>query len=111
MSLRQAGGSAYAHLYRTARWQRIRRQQLQAEPLCRYCTDQGRVTAATVCDHINGHPEGETEDMFWRGPFQSLCKPCHEGAKAELERRGTIRGGRLDGWPLDPNHPWNIGGG
>lgn len=104
---RQRGGTAFAHLYRTARWQGIRRAQLAQEPLCAYCLAQGNTKLATVCDHVNGHPVGETEQGFWVGPFQSLCASCHNGAKQEQERHGTLRGGTTDGWPLDQNHHWN----
>lgn len=33
-------------------WQRLRRWHLTREPLCRYCAQQGRVTAAVAVDHI-----------------------------------------------------------
>jgi len=60
-----------------------------------------------VCDHVDGHPHNETEAKFWLGPFQSLCASCHSGAKAQLEARGTLRGGDEDGYALDPNNPWS----
>jgi hypothetical protein len=41
------------------------------------------------------------------GPFQSLCKPCHDSAKRFVEERGYRPDVGLDGWPLDPNHPAN----
>lgn len=97
----------HAHLYRTARWQRIRKAQLDREPLCRYCQQMGRITAATVCDHITPH-KGDAV-AFHAGPFQSLCKPCHDGAKKQLEMRGSLRGSGTDGLPLDPRHHWHEG--
>ena len=105
--VRQRGGSAYGQLYRTARWQRLRKAQLEKEPLCGYCAAQGYAVVATVCDHIDGHPSGETEEKFWSGPFQSLCQGCHNGAKQEQERRGSLRGGDINGMPIDRNHHWN----
>ena len=104
---RQGGGSAFSHLYPTARWQRLRKAQLEKEPLCAYCMAQGDAVVATVCDHIDGHPNGETEETFWSGPFQSLCQRCHSGAKQEQERRGSLRGGDVNGMPIDRNHHWN----
>jgi len=98
---RQRGGTAFAKLYGTARWQRIRAAQLCKEPLCAMCANRGLTIAATVCDHINGHPAGETEAMFWGGPFQSLCATCHSGDKARIERGTAPRGCDEDGWPAD----------
>lgn len=98
---RQSGGSAFAHLYGMARWQRTRKAQLDREPLCSRCKARGHVTVATVCNHTNGHPAGETEDMFWRGPFDSQCADCHNTDQARLERGAVhIRGCDDDGWPV-----------
>lgn len=94
----------HTHLYKTARWQRIRQAQLATEPLCRYCGQQGRITEATVADHVIPH-EGD-EQLFWHGELQSLCATCHSGAKQELEKTGRLRGCGTDGVPLDPNHHW-----
>jgi hypothetical protein len=107
---RQVGGSVFSHLYGTARWQRIRAVQLAKHPLCAFCTRRGRVAAASVCDHTNGHPAGETEAMFWGGPLQSLCATCHSGDKARMERGREIRGCDADGWPLTPSDPVEGGG-
>ena len=65
----------WAYLYSSARWQKIRRMQLFNEPMCAECLKRGRFTPATECDHI--HPHRGDPDRFYRGPFQSLCKPCH----------------------------------
>jgi 5-methylcytosine-specific restriction protein A len=92
-------------LYSTARWQRIRKYQLMEHPLCKYCAERGLVTPATVCDHVEPH-RGDV-GKFWCGPFQSLCKPCHDSAKRFVEERGYRPDVGLDGWPLDPNHPAN----
>ena len=78
--VRQRVGSAFGHLYRTTRWQRLRKAQLENE-LCAFCLTQGYAVPATVCDHVDGHRLGETEEMFWSGPFQSLCQRYHNGAK------------------------------
>ena len=37
--------------YKTARWRRLRRLQLQQHPLCKFCLERGIVTAANVVDH------------------------------------------------------------
>lgn len=81
---------ATRRLYSTARWQAIRAQQLRDERLCRVCIKQGIATLATVCDHEQPHC-GDV-DRFWSGPFQSLCKPCHDSAK-QREEANRGRGG------------------
>ena len=58
----------------------------------------GRVVAATICDHITPH-KGDVA-AFYAGPFQSLCKPCHDGAKQQLERSGVLRGCDTEGNPV-----------
>lgn len=74
--------------YKTARWARIRAAQLARDPLCAICLKAGRVTAATVCDHVEPH-RGDPE-KFWNGPFQSLCDEppwrCHSSIKQREER-------------------------
>lgn len=98
---------SYRRLYKTARWRRIREAQLSSQPLCQTCQTMGRVTAATVCDHID--PDKKLDPAtFYNGPFQSLCDEgpwrCHSSRKQSDERRQ--RAGKLsiqsigsDGWP------------
>jgi 5-methylcytosine-specific restriction enzyme A len=85
-------------LYSTARWRRVRKAQLQREPLCRMCNQMGRVVAATIADHIEPH-RGDVV-AFWCNALQSLCAPCHSGAKQQLEKGGTLRGCDKDGNPF-----------
>jgi hypothetical protein len=84
----------YRKWYFTARWKRTAAAQLAEEPLCRNCMKHGRVTAATVCDHVEPH-RGDP-DKFWNGPFQSLCDQapwrCHSSVKQSAERQA---GGRV----------------
>lgn len=99
---------AYRRLYKTARWRRTREAQLAKQPLCQTCRTEGRVTAATVCDHIDPNKKLDSA-TFYDGPFQSLCDQepwrCHSSRKQSDERREQA--GRLpiqtvgsDGWPV-----------
>jgi hypothetical protein len=72
------------------------------------CEQQGRVTAATVADHVVQH-EGNA-DLFWYGELQSLCATCHNARKQMIEKHGYSQACGTDGQPSDPNHPWNKGG-
>src|SRR5262245_3293943 len=92
-----------AGLYKKATYQRRRRQQLQENPLCKFCLEAGRVEPATVVDHV--HPHGGDINRFRLGELQSLCKLCHDKTKQLIEVRGYSTGFGPDGWPLDPKHP------
>jgi len=101
----------FRRLYYLARWRRIRRWVLAERPLCQRCEAKGRVVPATDVHH--NPPHGGDLDKFWSGPFEALCKRCHDGpARREemglptLDYSNDI--GR-DGWPLDRSHPANRG--
>jgi len=59
------------------RWEKARTRFLKAHPLCVRCMEQGRLTRATVVDHIIPH-RGDAK-LFWdEANWQSLCKSCHD---------------------------------
>jgi len=59
------------------RWQKARRYFLKKHPLCEICKAEGRLTAATVVDHIIPH-RGDKR-LFWnKDNWQALCKRCHD---------------------------------
>lgn len=109
---------AWRKLYSDKRWcgpDGVRARQLSDHPLCAMCEAAGRITPATVCDHVDPNSKA-TEQGFFEGPFQSLCDVapwrCHSRVKQSEERRA--KDGRLplspcgeDGWPTHPAHPWN----
>lgn len=69
------------------------------------CKAQGYRTLATVVDHVKPH-KGDLS-LFWDpNNRQSLCKVCHDSAKAIEERRGIVVGCDASGVPLDPGHHW-----
>lgn len=74
----------------TARWRRLRRMALAEEPLCRdphgVHAAEGRVEAATDCDHIVGIAQAPAL-AFERSNIQALCHPCHS-IKSTMERQG-----------------------
>ena len=96
---------AYRHLYNTKEWYRLRWKQLQAQKFCALCAQVKRVTVATIVDHKTAH-RGDEKLFFDPRNLQSLCKTCHDAAKQELEKSGTLRGCDEDGLPLDANHHW-----
>ena len=103
---RSAEARSYRHWYWTAQWRAIAKAQLRDEPLCRYCAKAGKVTPATVCDHVVPH-KGDI-GLFWNiENLQSLCSQHHNGSKAMEEARGYSNEISLDGWPICSNHPSN----
>jgi hypothetical protein len=104
---RPASGAALDHLYESTRWRRIRKSQLSQHPMCKFCGERGIVTVATICDHVTPH-RGDVI-KFWTGELQSLCLDCHLVTKRQIEERGYRLDVGLDGWPLDPRHPFYTG--
>ena len=69
-------GSADARGY-NAEWRRARKAFLQKHPLCAECRKNGKLTPATVVDHIIPH-RGDRK-LFWdENNWQPLCKGCHD---------------------------------
>ena len=62
--------------YNTKTWRNIRSSKLRKNPLCELCHKNCRkITLATVVDHIK---PWKTWEEFVKGPFQSLCRACHD---------------------------------
>lgn len=79
-------GSARDRGYDT-RWDKARRGYLLAHPVCEYCRLEGRISAATLVDHL--YPHRRFEGVFWCAEWWvASCKPCHDGPKQSVERIG-----------------------
>ncbi|RUM99021.1 HNH endonuclease [Pseudaminobacter arsenicus] len=96
---RSAEATAYRRLYKTARWQRVREAVLTEHPLCAMCLAMEIVEPATVVHHKDGGHKGD-EDKFWSGPFEALCKACHDLFGDAEDRGKTVVAFGDDGWPL-----------
>jgi 5-methylcytosine-specific restriction enzyme A len=92
-------------LYKGKRWAAIRQAQLTQHPLCKRHLDKSQFVRATIVHHVNQH-QGD-EYLFYSGPFESLCKPCHDSDAQQQERIGHSTTIGTDGWPVDPKHPAN----
>lgn len=73
-------------LYATARWKRLRLRTFTRDGFtCRRCGRLEGNTSRLVCDHRRPH-RGDRA-LFWaEDNLQTLCKPCHDGAKQAEER-------------------------
>jgi 5-methylcytosine-specific restriction protein A len=91
--------------YNLQSWRRRAKHQLRIKPLCALCGEQGRITPATIADHHPAHM-GDY-NAFVLGPLRSLCKPCHDGLQPSFKHRGYSNAIGVDGYPLDPAHPFN----
>jgi 5-methylcytosine-specific restriction enzyme A len=83
----------------------MRARQLSKHPLCDMCRQQGRITPATVADHIVPH-HGDPRLFYDPNNLQSLCASCHNARKKLQEIHGYSPACGIDGQPLDANHPW-----
>lgn len=85
--------------YGTARWKAIRAAQLRSHPMCWQCEERGVAMPATVCNHAERHNGDPVK--FWIGPFNSMCKDCHDVDQQRIEHGGKARQAvGADGWPI-----------
>ncbi|MBE0114549.1 HNH endonuclease signature motif containing protein [Klebsiella michiganensis] len=102
-----------------SKWEKARLSFLRANPLCEMCRQQGRVTPATVVDHIEPHKLkdalksnnrtaiAKAQHLFWsKENWQPLCKAHHDSTKQRMEKGGVIIGCDVNGYPLDPASHW-----
>ena len=75
---------------------RLRKILLATEPICRECKGKGRVTVATIADHIVPLSKGGKTEL---SNYQPLCRECSDRKTlADQGKRAKVRIG-LDGWP------------
>lgn len=95
-----AAGRGYGH-----KWRKYREKYLARNPFCVFCRQDGRLTRATVVDHIKPH-KGDHR-LFWKPEnHQALCATHHNSAKQSEEATGRTRGCDEHGVPLDAGHHW-----
>lgn len=72
------------------KWQAKRKRFLIQHPLCEDCKRKGKITKATVVDHIIPH-RGDKKLMWDENNWQSLCKPCHDKKTGSEDSLPTYR--------------------
>jgi 5-methylcytosine-specific restriction protein A len=83
---REAFRSSDVRRIRGGRLQRLRKQLFDRAPLCAQCEAAGRVTMATIRDHVIPLAEGGTDD---ESNVQPLCQVC-----SDLKTQGEAERGR-----------------
>jgi 5-methylcytosine-specific restriction enzyme A len=78
-------------------------RQLEGHPLCAWCLQRGVVVVATVAEPTTVFYD-DTEGLF--GEMQSLCADC-SNRKRTPNGLGYVDDIGLDGYPVDPRHPFN----
>lgn len=63
-------------------------QVLAAEPLCRMCQAEGRVTAAIEVDHIHAFHGLDDPGRLDPKNLRPLCRPCHMGRTGRQAHHG-----------------------
>lgn len=87
-----------------AAWQALRKSVLVREPLCRECTRIGLTVLATDVDHRDGNPGNNAAVNL-----NPLCQSHHSQKTARDHGKHVSHGCDVNGWPLDPAHPWAVG--
>ena len=78
----------FYRFYRTAIWQKIRRQKLQDNPCCEKCIKHGRIRRGYAIDHKRPH-KGRIKVFLDFNNMQTLCHSCHSRKSAmEKVKRG-----------------------
>ncbi len=103
-----------------SKWNKARLAFLQQHPLCVMCRKQGRLTPATVVDHIVPHKLRDAINsndsaaikaarrLFWGTKnWQPLCASHHNSTKQRIEKHAKEIGCDANGVPLDANSHWN----
>lgn len=94
-------------LYKTARWKALRLRIFRRDNYTCQMRNCGKVegdTSRLVCDHVEPH-RGDVE-RFWNGPFQTLCKSCHDGQKQKEEVAARAAGDDIAGRPASYRPEW-----
>ena len=80
---------ARKQFYHSSLWRKTRARQLKLYPLCEHCQrDFHKVTLATQVDHVHGWNDW---DEFLKGPFESLCRDCHNRKTWMYDVPGMIK--------------------
>jgi len=81
---------SYDPFYSSPSWRATRRHYIGMNPFCVICESMGRITEASVVDHIRARELGGED--FDQSNLQSLCESCHN--KKRTQERAELRARR-----------------
>lgn len=90
--------------YRSAEWRRLRTTVLRCDPVCGV---PGCDRQASHVDHIRPRSEGGPDSL---ANLRALCASCHNRRTAAGNAPPRAVGCDARGLPLDPAHPFLVGG-
>jgi 5-methylcytosine-specific restriction protein A len=94
------GGKSAAQRGYGRQHQKLRALLLAQEPLCRPCRAKGKVTAATIADHIVPLAKGGAAHDL--ANLQPVCAGCHDAkTRADNGWRKAKPVIGIDGWPCE----------
>jgi predicted HNH restriction endonuclease len=102
-----------AGLYSTAPWRRARAQALHdAGYRCARC-DVYLLELGPKQAHVHHRKPLKRAPVLGLEPLnlQPLCRQCHTIVHDDEKHLGFARGVDINGFPLAPEHPWNLAGG
>lgn len=86
----RAATTPWRKWYGLKRWKDIRWSVLVRDKFtCQLCDHIEPNTSLLVCDHVTPH-RGDP-DLFWNGPFETLCQQCHSIDKQSQEQGTTAK--------------------
>ncbi|NEU68332.1 HNH endonuclease [Spirosoma agri] len=68
-------------IYGSSRWKRTSKNHLRAHPFCVHCEAAGKLTVATITDHIRSINQGG--EPWDPENYNSLCLKCHQTKSAK----------------------------
>lgn len=84
-----AGKKRRAYFYGTTAWRKFRAIYISKHPLCEHCLKDGKLTAATLVDHVIEIMDGGAR--LSESNVQSLCDACHN-RKTALKKKERAAG-------------------
>jgi hypothetical protein len=92
--------------YQSKEWKRLRAQHIKRFPLCAV---KGCGAKAKIVDHIVSVKRAPNRKLDPLN-LQSLCAFHHGVITAAYDKDSIAGQCDVDGYPMDPNHPWNQSG-
>jgi 5-methylcytosine-specific restriction endonuclease McrA len=96
-------------LYNKRAWHRARKRQLAAKPYCERCFERDGCVVSAQAVHHETPIKVDPTRAFDATNLRSLCVNCHNAEHGRgVARNYSIEIDPRNGFPTDPNHPFNF---